>query len=251
MRSVRMAAIGFVVLALRSPLASAQSDTAVQPKVFPSTLNITAQASARMPADRATLYLIVDASAGTPSQASERATTTARAAIDTLRRLGLGPQATRLTNYGAAPGVGAVGGAGPIPGATFAARSVIRVELQRLELLSTVATAAFNTGATLIGPIQFSAATSDSGRRAALVSALSEARQDAEEMARAAGGRLGRLLDVSMHSTASPQFTAHQLPLGGQQYQYDAASAWRTPPEVIRSWNVTTRWEILPAAAGK
>lgn len=247
MRSVRT--IGLLVVALRGPLALAQTDTLARPKAPPSTIFITTQAAARLPADRATLYLIVDAAAGAPSQATERATSGAQAVLDTLRRLGLGAQAARLTNYGAAPGSGVAGGAPQIPGATFAARSVIRVELQDLELLSTVATAAFARGATLIGPIQFSAATSDSGRRAALASALAQAKQDAEEMARAAGGRLGRLLDVNMHSAFSAEFNVHQLPVGGQQYQYDPAMAWRTPPEVMRSWNVSTRWEILPAAA--
>jgi uncharacterized protein YggE len=128
---------------------------------------------------------------------------------------------------------------------------VIRVELRRLELLATVATAAFGRGATLIGPIQFSAATSDSARRTALAGSLAQARQDAEELARASGGRLGRLLNVNMNSAYSAEYNPQQLPLGGPQYQYDAAAAWRTPPEVMRSWNVSTSWEILLGRIGK
>jgi uncharacterized protein YggE len=132
-----------------------------------------------------------------------------------------------------------------MPGATFAARSVIRVELHRLELLSSVATAAFTRGATLIGPIQFGATTSDSARRTAFANAVAQARRDAEEMARATGGRLGRLLDSNMNVAYTPEFNPQQLPLCGQQYQHDAAGAWRTPPEVVRTWSISTRWEVL------
>jgi uncharacterized protein YggE len=251
MQSVGMTVIGLLLLASNSSPAVAQEDSIVRLHQAPSsTIYINTQAATRVPADRATIYLIVDASAGTPSQASERASSAAQAVLDTLRRLGLGPQAARLTNYGAAPAMG-TGTAGPMPGATFAARSVIRVELRRLELLATVATAAFGRGATLIGPIQFSAATSDSARRAALAGSLAQARQDAEELARASGGRLGRLLNVNMNSAYSAEYNPQQLPLGGPQYQYDAAAAWRTPPEVMRSWNVSTSWEILLGGTGK
>ncbi len=247
MGKATIAVVGLLTVASRTPLAFAQIDTSCQRQGPPSSsVYITTPVTVRVPPDRATLYLIIDAPAGTASEAAERAASSARAVLDTLRRLGLGPQAARLINYGAAPGVAVSGGNVPIPGATFAARSVIRVELQRLELLSNVATAAFSRGATLLGPIQFgAAAASDSARRAALASGLAEAKQDAEEMARASGGRLGRLLDSNMNNGYSPDLSQQQLPLGGPQYQYDAASAWRTTPEVIRSWTISTRWEVL------
>ena len=251
MRCVGTLVLGLLVLTAGSSPAVAQDDSLARMSVIPqSTIYINTQGATRLPADRATIYLIVDASAGEPSQATERASSAARAVLDTLRRLGLGPQSARLIDYGAAPTVG-TGNVGPMPGAAFAARSVIRVELRRLELLATVATAAFGRGATLMGPIQFSAATSDSARRGALAGALAQARQDAEELARASGGRLGRLLSINLNSAYSPEYNPQQLPLGGPQHQYDASAAWRTPPEVMRSWNVSTNWEILPGGTGR
>ena len=63
-------------------------------------------------------------------------------------------------------------------------------------------------------------------------------------MAKAAGGRLGRLLDLNMNPMYSADLNPQPLPLGGPNYAYDAAAAWRTPPEVIRAWTVAGRWEV-------
>ena len=208
-----------------------------------SSIYVTNQATVRLPPDRATIFLIVDVPAATPALASERAAQGAKAVLDTLKRAGVPPGSARLVDYGAAPTL-AAGGAPPVPGATYTARSVIRVELQSLELLSRVGTASFAAGATLMGPIQFGAAELETVRRSAVAKALAQARADAEEMAKAAGGRLGRLLDLNMNPVYSADVNPQPLPLGGPNYAYDAAVAWRTPPEVIRAWTVAGRWEV-------
>jgi uncharacterized protein len=128
---------------------------------------------------------------------------------------------------------------------------VVRAELQRLDLLGPVMTAAASRGATLLGPIQFGVSASDSARRAALAGAMAQAKQEAEAMAQAAGGRLGRLLDVNSQANYTPDYNQIQLPLSGPQYQYEAQAAWRTAPEVVRSLSVSTRWEILQPGSGK
>jgi uncharacterized protein YggE len=230
---------------LPPPHALAQADSACEPcgGYSGSSVYVTNQATIRLPPDRATIFLIVDVPAATPALASERAAQGAKAVLDTLKRVGVPAGSARLVDYGAAPTV-ATGGAPPVPGATYTARSVIRVELQSLELLSRVGTASFAAGATLMGPIQFGAAEMDSARRSGLAGALAQARTDAEEMAKAAGGRLGRLLDLNMNPMYSADLNPQPLPLGGPNYAYDAAAAWRTPPEVIRAWTVAGRWEV-------
>ena len=235
-------------LVLWPAAAGAQDDTTLRIHQPVTSIYLTTQAAARLAPDRATLFIIIDAPAALPTEANERATASGRAVLDTLRRLGLGAKEARLINYGAAPAPTA--GAGPIPGATYAARTVIRVDLRRLDLLPTVATAALNRGATLIGPIQFSATASDSARRAALADALQQAKADAQEMAIAAGGRLGRLLTMNVNSNYYAESNIQPLPLSGPPYNYEATAAWRTTPEVLRTWNISTQWEVV-AASGR
>jgi uncharacterized protein len=232
-----------LLLLVSAPAARAQDDTTQGIPEPVTSIYLSTQASVRLPPDRATLYIIVDAPAAVPADATERATRSGRAVVDTLRRLGLGEADARLINYGAAPAPTA--GAGPIPGATYAARTVIRVNLRRLELLPTVATAALSRGATLIGPIQFTAAAGDSARRAALAEALAQAKADAQEMARSAGGRLGRLISMNVNNTYYAESNLQPLPLSGPQYNYESSAAWRTTPEVVRTWGISTQWEVV------
>ena len=239
-----------VLLLLAGPTpAGAQDDTTLRFHQPSTSIYLSTQASARLAPDRATLFIIVDAPAALPTEATERATASGRAVLDTLRRLGLGEKAARLINYGASPAP--TNNSAPIPGATFAARVVIRVDLRRLELLPTVATAALTRGATLIGPIQFSATASDSGRRAALAEALTQAKADAQEMAIAAGGRLGRLISMNVNSNNYAEANIQPLPLGGPSYNYEATTAWRTTPEVLRTWNISTQWEVVVPPSGR
>ena len=246
MRATTRAAASVVALLLVPfPTARAQADSASEScsgSFGSSAIYVTNQASIRLAPDRATIFLIVDVPAATPALATERAAQGAKAVLDTLKRVGVPAGSARLVDYGAAP-TPATGGA-PVPGATYTARSVIRVELQNLEILSRVGTASFAAGATLMGPIQFTAAEMDGARRTALARALAQAKGDAEEMAKAAGGRLGRLLDLNMNPMYSADLNPQPLPLGGPNYAYDAAAAWRTPPEVIRAWTVAGRWEV-------
>ena len=189
MRATTRAAASVVALLLVPfPTARAQADSASEScsgSLGSSAIYVTNQASIRLAPDRATIFLIVDVPAATPALATERAAQGAKAVLDTLKRVGVPAGSARLVDYGAAP-TPATGGA-PVPGATYTARSVIRVELQNLEILSRVGTASFAAGATLMGPIQFTAAEMDGARRTALARALAQAKGDAEEMAKAAG----------------------------------------------------------------
>jgi len=82
----------------------------------------------------------------------------------------------------------------------FVARNTIRAEVRRLDDLGKVIDAAINAGATDVSSIQFLATNTDDARRAALADAVKQARMDAEVIARAAGGSLGKLLAVNFTS---------------------------------------------------
>lgn len=85
--------------------------------------------------------------------------------------------------------------------AGYEATTIVQIETDRLERLGAYMDAALGAGATGVSAVSFSAKNSDAARRRALVQAVSQARTDAETVARAGGGSLGQLLLL----TTTPQ----------------------------------------------
>ena len=60
----------------------------------------------------------------------------------------------------------------------------------------------------------------------------------------------GRLTAITRGTAVATPTPSSCLQTGGGMrrerisYAYDAAAAWRTPPEVIRAWTVAGRWEV-------
>jgi uncharacterized protein YggE len=124
--------------------------------------------------------------------------------------------------------------------AGFIARNTIRAEVRKLEEIGKVIDAALAAGASEIAGIQYLAANSQEARRTALADAVAQARADAEAIARAAGGRLGRL--VALSSSDGPS-------RGVAYSDYEFASM--APPTRIAPRDLTVvamivgRWEFL------
>ncbi|HZE08540.1 MAG TPA: SIMPL domain-containing protein [Gemmatimonadaceae bacterium] len=178
--------------------------------------------------------------------ASENARKVA-ATISALRAVGLTEQQVRTTGY-ALTQVYEYPKNSPPKLTGFSARNGIRAEVRRLDDLGKVIDAAISAGATDISSIQFVASSTDSARRAALADAVRQARTDADVMARAAGGSLGRL--ISMNSGGSYQ------PAGGQAYLGEvivtgAAMARSSGPTPIAPGELTVvatvsaRWDFV------
>lgn len=128
----------------------------------------------------------------------------------------------------------------------FNARNVIRVEVLRVADVGTLIDAALAAGATSVSPIQFTAGDLTAFRRDALKAAVAEARRDAETLAEAAGGSLGRLLAMTSNTPGSP--------IGGRasEVMLTASSAGAYVPTDLRPSDMTVaafasgRWEFIP-----
>src|SRR6185312_3797945 len=75
--------------------------------------------------------------------------------------------------------------------------NTVRADVRRLDDVAKVIDAALAKGANEISSLEFYSSKSDSARRAALGTAVANARQDAEALARAAGGSLGQIVEIS------------------------------------------------------
>jgi uncharacterized protein YggE len=201
----------------------------------------------RLTPDKATLLVSVQTRAATAAAAGADNARRVKATLDTLRAIGLtsdqlatvGYSVTAVQQYDSKTGPKVVG---------YDAQNTVRVELRRLDQVGRVIDAALAAGANNIASIQFTASGLDSARRTALAAAVSQARADADAMAKAAGGALGPLIEIS----AEPQ----QPPPGPMMYARAtlAQAAPETPinpGDFIVSATVSARWQFVPAPAGR
>src|SRR5205814_7541940 len=88
----------------------------------------------------------------------------------------------------------------------FLARNAVRIELRGVADVGKLIDAALSGGATEVSPPEFLPPNPGEARDRALALAVADARQDAETIARAAGGSVGRLIYLSSSYSAQPYY---------------------------------------------
>jgi uncharacterized protein YggE len=131
----------------------------------------------------------------------------------------------------------------------FLARNSVRATVRRADDVGKVIDAALGAGATSIASVQFSSPTTEEARGNALSMAVAQAQRDANTLAKASGGTLGRLL--SMASSGSPMMAGG---FASDAYSVDREMAMSTAfPTMINARDLTVavsvfgRWEFIPA----
>jgi uncharacterized protein YggE len=123
--------------------------------------------------------------------------------------------------------------------AGYAARNTVEARVHDLAQVGRVVDAALGAGATNISGIQFESTRRSAARLEALSRAVEAARREAEAMARAAGGRLGPLIEASSSGPAYPLMRARSA-------LAMAAETQITPPELTVEATVSARWGFIP-----
>jgi uncharacterized protein len=204
-------------------------------------------------ADRASVIVSVETRARTPTEAgalNATRNTAIRAAI-----AGLGIPRDDIVTYGY--NMYAVRQEPPYMRDTgFVATNSLRVTLRRQEhlgLLGRVIDTALTAGATHIAGVHHEARQTDAAEREALAAAVTDARSRGEAAARAAGGALGELIQLTVQSTGGV-FPMAGMDYGGAMGRAAArARAQSMVPTSITSGEievrqyVTVRWRFLPA----
>ena len=86
----------------------------------------------------------------------------------------------------------------------FIAHNTLRVEVRRIPDVGRIIDAALGAGGMQLNQLQFQRVDTRDARHSALALAVAEARRDAETLAEAAGGSLGRLLYLNSGVSPSP-----------------------------------------------
>ena len=202
MRLATLAALVSLIVGC-APLRAQQLPPAGAP-VPPPSIVTSAQGEAKVTPDRAMIEISVQTRAATAAAAAAENARRQRVVLDTLRKMGLGADQLSTINYNVYPETRFEQGDREPHVIGYNVTNTIRAEVRRQEQVGPVIDASLAAGANMIGSLSLFAADSDTPRRAALGQAVAKARADADAMARAAGGSLGELLELSTAEMAAP-----------------------------------------------
>jgi uncharacterized protein YggE len=128
----------------------------------------------------------------------------------------------------------------------FIARNNLRVEVLRITDVGKLIDAALSGGATQVYNIQFGRADAKEARRNALALAVADARNDAEVLAQAAGGTLGKLISLTSNFSQQPMLSTQMesAVLSGTVSGYPQTPMM--PGDLTISAIASARWQFLP-----
>ncbi len=213
------------------------------PAAFPPEISTSGVGEARVSPDRATLFIGVQTRAATAAAAGADNARRQRAILDTLKALGLGSDQLSTQNYNVSPEMQySPNGQTPPKVTGYVVTNTVRAEARRLDDVGKLIDAVLAKGANEISSLEMYSSKADSVRRAALAVAVANARADAETLARAAGGSLGELLELT---TSAPQ----PQPVPRLMMSRAVAEQKQTPIEAGQqafSATVSARWRFVP-----
>jgi len=199
----------------------------------------TASRTSRVVPDRASLYVIVEGTAETATDAIARVETKLKTVTDALRALGSRVALDPPVAYGVGPSPTPNGYPVLTTPPTNLARSVMRVQLNRPDQIANVIAAAIGAGAAGSSSLAFESSVADSVRRARIGDALTVARTDAEAIARSLGGQLGALVSVT---TGGGQFGFQQPATLSLDNRF-GQQMWA--PEIVITTTVTVQYRVV------
>src|SRR5688572_6450345 len=149
----------------------------------------------RIPPDRASVMLVIESRAEGANAAAAANARAVQAVRDTLARTGLD---SAVTTAGYHVGINYEPQERDAPRrAGYVARTVLRVRPPRIDQVGRVIDVGLASGATGVEGVSFESSRIEEARRGAMTDATTTARRDAEALASALGGSLGRLISVS------------------------------------------------------
>ena len=236
------ASFGMALWSLSTPL-TAQQPVAPQ---GPPTIVVSAQGQTRYTPDRAAIYFGVRTEAPTAAQAASANARKQKAVIDTLHAMGVPNELISTASFSVSPRYGTQPEKGDrTPHAVaYEVSNTVRVDVRTIVQVGLVIDAALEKGANEVGSLQFSASNADELRRTAFADAVTRARGDAEAIAKAAGGRLGDLLEVTASGGSYPQ----PILMRRSSEMGASVSTPINPGEEAMTVQIMTKWSLSTGA---
>jgi uncharacterized protein len=235
-------AVAVLVLA---PSASSLAQGVPVSNVSPPVLSTSGQGEAKVTPDRASVLVNVQTRGATATVAASENAVKTKAVLDALGRLGLSRDQLATEGYTVYPEMQYdKDGANPHVVA-YVVTNTVRAETKRPEQAGSIVDAALTAGANMINSLSFYASSIDEARRQAIGAAVASARADAEAMARAAGGTLGALLELSTGGPTIPPRPMYDMAVRNKAVLAEATPV--NPGQQTVTVFVTARWRFEPA----
>jgi len=183
-----------------APLSAQQSDNIATI----SSISVAARGEVKVTPDRATIQVSVQTKAPTAAAAATENARKQQAVIDALRSLGLGDKDISTTGYNVSPEQRYEPNREPVI-TGYSVTNTLVVDIKNVAMVGKVIDAALGKGANMINSLLFYSSASEAARRQAIDIAVRKARLDAEAAAKAAGGALGDLLEITIGAVYTPQ----------------------------------------------
>lgn len=191
------------------------------------------------PPDRAEIRLAIETRAQEPAAAAASNAERQQAVLQALRDAGVREGDVATIGYGVQPEWQWREGERFLDG--YVARTGLQIRTAELDRVGTWIDTAIGAGADQIESVSFGLSDPLAVRREALAAAVGNARRDAEAMAAAAGGSLGRLIELT---TASPQQPSPE-PMMRAMAAESAADTQIVAGEQTVHATVTGVWEFV------
>ncbi|HEX2780510.1 MAG TPA: SIMPL domain-containing protein [Gemmatimonadaceae bacterium] len=203
------------------------------------------QGEAKIVPDRARLEVSVQTRAATAAQAGSENARKQQAVLDALKKMGFGPDQLSTVNYNLYPEM-QYDRNGQQPRVTgYSATNTVRIEIRDIGMVGKAIDASLEAGANMISSLSFYPSNTDAARRSALESAVARARDDADAVARAAGGSVGALLEITTTDFRPPViYNRVQMADAGMAKMAQATPV--EPGEQTVTAMVNVRWAFVP-----
>ena len=206
------------------------------------------QGEAKLTPDRAAVNINVQTRATSAAAAAADNATRTRAVLDALGKLGLPKDQLATEGYTVYPEMqyDKNGGSPRVSG--YVVTNTVRAETKRTEQAGAMVDAALGAGANMVNGLSFYASSIDEARRQAIAAAVASARADADAMARAAGGTLGSLIELSTGGPTLPPRPMYEM--AKAQIQTRAAETPVNPGQQTVTVFVQAKWRFNPPTGG-
>ena len=236
-------------LLLLAMLAAAPFTTAfaqLPPSLVP-VLASSGQGEAKVTPDRASVMLNVQTRGATAAGAAAENASHTRAVLDAVGKLGLSRDQLSTEGYTVYPEMQYdKNGASPRV-AGYVVTNTVRAETKRPEQAGAIVDAALGAGANMVNSLSFYASSIDEARRQAVTAAVANARADAEAMARAAGGTLGALLELSTGGPTMPPRPMYEMAIRTKTAMQSEPTPVNPGQQTVTVF-VTAKWRFVPAS---